>query len=60
MKDDLHYVDHMTPKELIRYIANDPPELSRDKIKLQRDDFIKICKRWLEVNESKSRIRFNS
>jgi len=54
MKDEkILATDLLKAEELIRYIANDPPELSHDKIIWQRDDFIKICKRWINHNENK-------
>lgn len=44
------YTKKLTAEELIIYIANDYVELSTDKIRFQRDDFIKICREWLENN----------
>lgn len=37
----------MTPLELVEYIANDYVELSHDKIKVQRDDYIRLAKKIL-------------
>lgn len=37
----------MTPLELVEYIANDYVELSHDKIKVQRDDYIRLAKKVL-------------
>jgi hypothetical protein len=45
------YTRTLTAQELIRYIANDYVELSSDKIRWQRDDFIKICQEWLDHNQ---------
>jgi hypothetical protein len=44
------YTRTLTAQELIRYIANDYVELSSDKVRWQRDDFIQICQEWLEYN----------
>ena len=47
------YTRRLTAEQLIEYIARDYVELSHEKIVLQRDDFIKICREWLEHNKSK-------
>ena len=44
------YTKALTAEQLIAYIANDRPELSHDKVKWQRDDYIKTCREWLEEN----------
>ena len=44
----------LTAEQLIKYIANDRPELSHDKVRWQRDDYIKICREWLEENTNES------
>ena len=44
------YTKALTAEQLIQYIANDRPELSHEKVKWQRDDYIKICREWLEEN----------
>lgn len=46
------YTDSLSAEDLIRYIANDYVELSHEKIKWQRDDFMKICRDWLSVREA--------
>lgn len=33
---------------IIKYIANDYVELSHDKVRLQRDDHMKLCRKFLE------------
>lgn len=45
------YTNKLSAEELIAEIAMDPPEESPEKIKEQRDDFIRICKDWLEYND---------
>lgn len=37
----------MTPLELVEYIANDFVELSHDKVRVQRDDYIRLAKKVL-------------
>lgn len=44
------YTKALTAKQLIAYIANDYLELSHDKVRWQRDEYIKICREWLEEN----------
>lgn len=44
------YTKELTAEQLIRFIATDYVELSYDKIAWQRDEYIKICKEWLEHN----------
>jgi len=44
------YTKALTAEQLIQYIANDRPELSHDKVRWQRDHYIKICHEWLEEN----------
>lgn len=42
--------DGMSARQMIEMIANDYYELSHDKIKLQRDDYMRWCKEWLQDN----------
>jgi hypothetical protein len=44
------YTNELSARSLIRYIANDYIELSQEKIRSQRDDYIKICRDWLDKN----------
>lgn len=44
------YTDQLTAVQLIDYIAKDYVELSHDKIRWQRDDFMMICRSWIEAN----------
>lgn len=44
------YTKSLTAEQLIAYIANDYPELSQEKVRWQRDDYIKICREWLKEN----------
>jgi hypothetical protein len=46
------YTKRLTAEQLIRYIANDYMELSHDKVRWQRDDFMRICREWLDHNGS--------
>lgn len=46
------YTKQLTAEQLIRYIATDYVELSQDKILAQRDEYIKICREWLENNKN--------
>jgi hypothetical protein len=43
-------IEGLTERQIIEMIANEYIELSHDKIKLQRDDHIRWCKKWLELN----------
>ncbi len=45
------YTKNLTAEELIRYIANDYVELSHDKVLLQRNEYIQICREWIKHNE---------
>lgn len=44
------YTRELTAEQVIAYIANDYVELSHDKVRWQRDDYIKICREWLDYN----------
>lgn len=48
------YIKDLTAEQLIAYIANDYIELSQEKIAWQRDEYIKICREWLEQNQEDS------
>jgi hypothetical protein len=52
------FTNKLSAPELIAEIAMDPPETDLKKIQEQRNDFIRICKDWLEYN--KMEIRRNS
>ena len=41
------YTIQLSAEELIEYIATDYVELSHDKVRIQRDDYQKICREWL-------------
>jgi hypothetical protein len=43
-------IEGLTARQVIEMIANDYYELSHDKIKLQRDDHLRWCKQWLDLN----------
>jgi hypothetical protein len=44
------YIEQLTERQVIEMIANEYIELSHDKIRLQRDDHIRWCQKWLELN----------
>lgn len=44
------YTNQLSAEDLIRAIAWDRPELSHDKVYIQRDGYIRACKAWLECN----------
>jgi hypothetical protein len=46
-------IEGLTARQIIEMIANEYYELSHDKIKLQRDDHVRWCKQWLELNADK-------
>ena len=48
--DMSEYSKRLTAEQLIHYIASDYVELSHDKVRWQRDDFMRICQEWLEHN----------
>jgi hypothetical protein len=43
------YTNMLTARQLIECIANDYVELSHEKILLQRNDYIRWCREWLET-----------
>lgn len=43
-----NYTKYLTAEQLIEYISNDYVELSHDKILWQRNDYMKICREWIE------------
>lgn len=47
------YIEQLTARQVIEMIANEWIELSHDKIKIQRDDHIRWCKKWLDLNPVK-------
>ena len=51
------YTKSLTAKQLIEYIANDYVELSHEKVVLQRNDFMAICREWLQENLSETCIK---
>jgi len=48
------YTKNLSARQLIAYIANDYVELSYDKVRWQRDDYIKSCREWLEHNDKEN------
>ena len=48
----MSYTNGLTAEELIYLIANDYYEMSHDKIKIQRDYFMKMCGDWLNHQNS--------
>jgi hypothetical protein len=43
-----NYTKELTAEQLIYFIANDRPELSHEKVLCQRNEYIKICREWLD------------
>lgn len=48
------YEKQLTARQFIETIANEYIELSHDKVRLQRDDHIRLAKEWLRANPDKS------
>lgn len=48
------YTKKLSAHDLIAAIATDIVETDSKKIVEQRDDFIRICKEWLEYNNLKA------
>jgi hypothetical protein len=46
------YTKNLSAREILEYIASDYTELSHDKVRWQRDDYVKICREWLDYNKS--------
>jgi hypothetical protein len=44
------YIEQLTARQVIEMIANEWVELSHDKVRIQRDDHIRWCKKWLETH----------
>lgn len=44
------YTKSLSAEDLIAWIASDYVELSHEKILLQRNEYIKVCREWLEHN----------
>lgn len=44
------YSDMLSAEAFIKLIASDYVELSHDKIKLQRDEYIKAARSWVSAN----------
>ena len=51
------YTKGLKAEQLIEYIANDYVELSHEKIVVQRNDFMTVCREWLQKNLSETRIK---
>jgi len=49
------YTKTLTAEQLILHIANDRPELSQDKVRWQRDDYIKSCREWIEARREEEK-----
>ena len=43
----------MTAQEFVEYVAKDWVELSHDKVRVQRDDYIRIAKKILAEQQEK-------
>ena len=46
------YTKNLNAEQLIRFIATDYVELSYEKVLWQRNEYIKICREWLEQNKN--------
>jgi hypothetical protein len=44
------YTRLLTAEQLIAYIARDYIELSEEKVLWQRNEFVQLCREWLEYN----------
>lgn len=44
------YTKSLGAEELIAWIASDYMELSHDKVLIQRNEHMKVCREWLEYN----------
>lgn len=49
------YTKKLPAEELIAAIATDIPETETNKIREQRDDFIRICQEWLDHNNMEAK-----
>lgn len=49
------YTKALTAEQLIEYIATDYVELSHEKVVVQRNDFMLICREWLQENSEKTK-----
>lgn len=47
----IEYIKNLSAKGIIEYIATDYVELSHDKVRWQRDDYVRICREWLHHNK---------
>lgn len=54
------YTKNLSAEKLIEFIAYDYVELSHDKVLLQRNEHIKMCREWLQHNhENKLNLEMN-
>lgn len=53
------YTKSLTAEQIIAYIANDYVELSHDKVLWQRNDYIKICREWLDAQPVQTTVEQN-
>lgn len=53
------YTKSLTAEQLIRFIAYDYVEFSQEKIAWQRDEYIKICREWLEEHKEPLIVKWN-
>lgn len=45
------YTKNLSASAIIEYIATDYVELSHDKVRWQRDDYVRLCREWLDHNK---------
>lgn len=48
---------NMTAEEFVCYIANDYVELSQEKVRIQRDDYIKQARQILDETVSNEKVK---
>ena len=44
------YTKNLSAEDLIAWIASDYVELSHEKVLWQRNEYIKVCREWLQHN----------
>lgn len=44
------YTKQLSAEELIAWLASDYMELSHDKVLIQRNEHMNVCREWLEHN----------
>lgn len=47
------YTNQLSARQILEYIATDYVELSHDKVRWQRDDYVRVCREWLAHNKER-------